>query len=102
MDEEKKEAQKKRLAYREKEKEQFALRVIELTKVTLKKFSWATYIATDFDGVIYAFGETPDKREDFWAVDYGRHYSEVTPVQALILCGRVPQWSDYKPTPVNF
>lgn len=60
--------------------------------------SWVKWVATDQTGAIWAYEEKPIKLNYSWeAADEGEL---ITPVMAIVLCDRVPEWSDDEPTPV--
>ena len=102
MDEEKKEAQRQRFAYREQENKKEFIRIVNLTKETFAKYGWAKYVATDEDGKIYAYSDRPGMKYDRnWATGGFFKVKCITTDQALSLCGRVPEWNDMYPTPVK-
>ena len=100
MDEEKKEAQRQRIAYREQEKKKEFIRIVNLTKETLARYNWAKYVATDEDEDIWVFLNKPFKDSSVWNSLLSNFM--ITEEQAFILCGRVPKWEDDEPTPVRF
>ena len=100
MNEEKKEDQKQRFAYKEQQKKKEFIRVVNLTKETFAKYGWAKYVATDEGGKIYVFFNKPFKDGGIWNSLFSNF--TITEEQAIVLCGRVPKWEDDEPTPVNF
>ena len=99
MNEEKKEDQKQRFAYKEQQKKKEFIRVVNLTKETLARYNWAKWAAADEDGKIWAFLNKPFRDGSVWNSLLNNFM--ITEEQAFILCGRVPQWEDYEPTPVK-
>lgn len=63
--------------------------------------SWARWVATDMTGDVYAYESRPYKVEDHWLWEDNDKYIEITPNQAITLCGRLPKWEDEEPTPVK-
>lgn len=64
----------------------------------LTDLSWVKWVAMDQTGDIWAYAEKPIKLNYSWeAADEGEL---ITPVMAIVLCDRVPEWSDSEPTPV--
>ena len=60
--------------------------------------SWVKWVATNEMGDTWAYSEKPIKLSYSWkAADEG---VLITPVMAIVLCDRVPSWSDEEPTPV--
>lgn len=91
-----------------KELEELRKRVSELEDRITKEdisdisdLSWANWVATDEDGIIGAFQVKPYKDESIWNFYTSGEYLHITKAQAMVLCGRVPEWSDDKPTPVK-
>ena len=88
-----------------KELEELKARVSELenriTKEELPDISdWAKWVATDYNGYIWAYAEEPEKVINWWMALYGQ-FKKITPEQAIALCGRVPEWSDVVPIQVK-
>ena len=102
MDEEKKETQRQRFAYREQQSKKEFIRIVNLTKKTLAKYNWAKYVAADKVGSIFAFSKGPVKKVYEWFPQKDDLFKSITEEQAIVLCGRVPQWDDTEPTPVKF
>ena len=100
MDEEKKEAQRQRFAYREQKNKKEFIRIVNFTKETLARYNWVKYVATDKDGKIWVFLDKPFKDGYVWNSLISNFM--ITEEQAIVLCGRVPQWDDDEPTPVRF
>lgn len=63
--------------------------------------SWARWVATDTTGDVYAYESRPYKVEAHWLWEDNDKYIEITPNQAITLCGRLPKWEDEEPTPVK-
>ena len=61
---------------------------------------WEKWVSADEDGDIYVYSETPIKVDGGWWPTDG-DYKVITKEEAIALCGRVPKWSDNKPTPVK-
>lgn len=85
--------------------EELKTRVSELenriTKEELPDISdWAKWVATDESGFTYAYAEEPIKTMYWWNA-LGVPCKSITHEQALSLCGRIPEWTDNKPTPVK-
>lgn len=85
--------------------EELKARVSELenriTKEELPDISdWAKWVATDYNGDIWAYAEEPEKVINWWRALYGQ-FEKITPKQAMLLCGRVPAWANDEPTPVE-
>lgn len=62
--------------------------------------SWAKYVATDYDGNIYAYEALPIEGLIWWSPQPLTMIERITPEQAIALCNVIPQWSDEEPTPV--
>ena len=84
--------------------EELKARVHELENKIKKEVSdnldWAKYVATDYNGEIWAYAEKPIKFIDWWRALDG-NCEKITIAQAMLLCGRVPIWEDNTPTPVK-
>ena len=72
--------------------------ITRLTKIH-GRLSWAKYVAADMVGTICVYRSSPTKGTKMWhSTDL---FEDITPDQALSLCGRIPEWSDEEPTPVK-
>ena len=60
---------------------------------------WAKWVATDYNGDIYAYSDAPIKVDGGWWPTDGR-YENIPHEQALSICGRIPQWDDEEPIQV--
>ena len=87
------------------------LRIIELEKQieennqtmrVISEFEWAKWASMDKDGVIYAYDEKPVKYQYEWGHGEGNKSEELKKEQAIILCGKIPEWSDNEPISVNY
>ena len=65
------------------------------------RLKWAKYVATHRNGGIYAHEALPTKKIIWWRPQPFTKLERITPEQAFVLCGRIPQWSDEEPTPVK-
>lgn len=68
------------------------------TKPDISSLSWAKWVATDETGDIWAYSDKPIKLNYSW--EAADEAELITPVMAIVLCDRVPGWSDEEPTPV--
>ena len=89
-----------------KELEELKARVLELenriSKTTVPDIPDSfKYIATDEDGSIFMFYDRPVKGERVWFPQTNKWFDRITGEQAIIICGRIPEWSDEEPTPVK-
>lgn len=89
-----------------KELEELKTRVSELENRITKEDVPDTpdlfkYIATDEDGSMFMFYDRPVKGERVWFPQTHKWLDRITGEQAMILCGRIPEWSDEEPTPVK-
>ena len=84
--------------------EELKTRVSELenriTKEELPDLGWVKWVATDYNGNIWAYAEEPIKYINWWRYIDGQ-CEQITITQAMLLCGRIPEWTDNKPTPVK-
>ena len=86
--------------------EELKTRVSELenriTKEEVPDISdWAKWVATDEDGCIFAFTVKPTRGESRWGLETKGWFESITITQAMLLCGRVPAWTNDEPTPVK-
>lgn len=76
----------------------------KIEEKTVNDFSWANWIATDYDGYIYAYALKPLKMEiEFqWLPAINDNKAKViSQDKAQALCGFVPSWTDEEPTPAK-
>lgn len=81
-------------------------RVSELeNRITKEKVSynldWAKWVATDEDGCIFAFTVRPTRGKSRWGLEKDGWFESITPEQAMLLCGRVPVWTNDEPTQIK-
>ena len=65
-----------------------------------KGLDWARWVTINAGGHIYAHEVLPTKGRIWWHTEPIDRVEEITPEQAIKLCGRVPKWEDDEPTPV--
>ena len=61
--------------------------------------NWVKWVATECNGEIWAYSYKPKKLKITWEARDYKDYDQITPEQAIALCGRMPRWEDEEPTP---
>ena len=91
-----------------KELEELRKRVSELEDRITKEdisdisdLSWANWVATDEDGCIFAFTVRPIRGKSRWGLEKDGWFESITPEQAILMCGRVPVWTNDEPTQIK-
>ena len=88
-----------------KELKELKARVSELENKIKKEVSdnlyWAKWVATDEDGCIFAFTVRPIRGKSRWGLEKDGWFESITPEQAILMCGRVPVWTNDEPTQIK-